>query len=362
LKSGGEVFMKKEGFKNLNLEQQQKDEKLFANPRNAAAGSLRQLDPKITAQRPLTFFGYGVGVISDENSFSNHSLMLSMIKKWGIPVSDETKTITGIEGCLGFYEDIGKRRSELPYEIDGVVFKVDVLQQQKQLGFVARAPRWAIAYKFPPEEEMTKVLDIEIQVGRTGALTPVARLQPVFVGGVTVTNATLHNEDEVKRKDVRIGDTVVIRRAGDVIPEIVRVMIERRPSHTSIFSMPIKCPVCDSPVVRIQNESVHKCSGKLICSAQLIGKIKHYVSRKAMDIEGFGEKLIEQLVERQLIEKQADIYCKLKEEDFLQLDLIAEKSAKNLIKSIDDSKKKPLLQNFYMLSAYHWLEKKQQGY
>ena len=344
----GEVFMSKEGFAALNRKQGELGEKLFANPRNAAAGSLRQLDPAIATQRPLSFFAYGVGKISDEISFTEHSSILEQIKQWGIPVSPETRVMININACLDYYRDIGKRRATLPYEIDGVVFKVNNLQKQQELGFVSRAPRWAIAYKFPPEEEQTTILDIEVQVGRTGALTPVARLNPVFVGGVTVTNATLHNGDEIKRKDIRAGDTVIVRRAGDVIPEVVRAIKEQRQQNSVKFVMPESCPVCNSRLEREEDEAVLRCTGGLYCPAQCIQAIIHFASRKAMNIDGLGEKLVEQLFQKKLIQNVADLY-ELKLEQLAALDRMAEKSAFNLLEALNKSKKTQLDKFIYAL-------------
>ena len=291
----GEVFMSKTGFEELNNRQRAQEEKIFANPRNAAAGSLRQLDPRITAARPLQFLAHGIGSVGAGAIPASHFEILQSLKLWGLPVSAETERIAGIEKCIGFYRKIADLRPQLPYEIDGIVFKVDDLGQQAELGFVSRAPRWAIACKFPPEEAVTEVLDIEVQVGRTGALTPVARLSPVRVGGVTVTNATLHNADEVQRKDVRVGDTVIVRRAGDVIPEVVRVMPEKRPEASQAFTMPAQCPVCHSPAERVEGEAVLRCTGGLYCRAQTIQSIIHFASRTALDIAGLGDKLVEQL-------------------------------------------------------------------
>ena len=323
--------------------------KIFANPRNAAAGSLRQLDSSITAKRPLTFYAYNIGKYSPDVHFSTHKETLDKIKCWGLPVSPETQIINGVQECLKYYRSIADRRSELPYEIDGIVFKVNDLEQQQNLGFVSRAPRWAIAYKFPPAEEKTKIVGIEVQVGRTGALTPVARLEPVFVGGVTVTNATLHNEDEVIRKDVRVGDEVVIRRAGDVIPEVVGVSIQNQRSNKSVkFKMPKKCPVCGSAVERTEGEAVSRCSGGLYCPAQTIQSIIHFASRKAMDIDGLGDKLVEQLFQEGLIRNIADLY-ELSKEKLIPLERMAEKSASNLIKSLDQSKNTQLEKFIYAL-------------
>ena len=344
----GEVFMTKSGFKQLNKNQQANDEKLFANPRNAAAGSLRQLDPRITASRPLLFFAHGIGACDGKTMPSSHFDVLRLLREWGLPVSAETKRVIDVEGCIGFYQKILEKRAQLSYEIDGVVFKVDDRQLQEELGFVSKAPRWAIACKFPPEEELTEVLNIEIQVGRTGTLTPVARLRPVHVGGVTVTNATLHNIDEVQRKDVRVGDTVVVRRAGDVIPEVARVLHEKRPKTTTLFKMPDKCPVCDSPAERIEGEAVVRCTGGLYCRAQTIQSIIHFASRRAMDIEGLGDKLVEQLFDSGLIQNITGLY-KLKHEQVAALERMGDKSAENLLQAIEKSKHARLDRFLYAL-------------
>ena len=291
----GEVLMFKADFAKLNQRQREANQKEFANPRNAAAGSLRQLDSRITAQRSLRFFAYGIGRLNGADMPQRHSALLDWYQTMGIAVCAERTVVLGADGLLNFFADIGQRRAQLPYEIDGVVYKLDEIEQQQRLGFVSRAPRFAIAHKFPAEEATTTVVDIEIQVGRTGALTPVARLEPVSVGGVTVTNATLHNEDEVRRKDIRVGDCVIVRRAGDVIPEIVANVPERRPSNAHEFIMPTNCPVCGSPIVRPEDEAVARCSGGWItCAAQRKGGLLHFVSRRAMDIEGLGEQLVEQ--------------------------------------------------------------------
>jgi DNA ligase (NAD+) len=340
--------MTREGFRKLNENQQKKDEKLFANPRNAAAGSLRQLDPKISADRPLTFFAYGVGQYDGSLVPTSHIDMLMQLKHWGLPVSPDTKEVHGLQGCLDYYHSIGGLRDTLPYEIDGVVFKVNDFDQQEALGFVSRAPRWAIAYKFPPEEELTRVLAIDVQVGRTGALTPVARLEPVSVGGVTVTNATLHNEDEVRRKDVRTGDTVIVRRAGDVIPEVVRVKGEKHPVNAIPFQMPSQCPVCGSDVERVEGEAVARCSGGLYCPAQCMQAIIHFASRRAMNIDGLGEKLVQQLVENGYINSVADLYD-ITGEDLASLERMGEKSAANLVKARDKSKRTTLERFLYAL-------------
>ena len=333
----GEVFMTKAGFEELNNRQLARAEKLFANPRNAAAGSLRQLDPRLTAERPLKFFAHGIGVVDGGELPGSHFEILQSLKTWGLPVSTESRRVAGIEECIGFYREISDKRAQLPHEIDGIVFKVDDLKFRTELGFVSRAPRWAIAYKFPPEEELTEVLDIEVQVGRTGALTPVARLKPVRVGGVTVTNATLHNADEVQRKDVRVGDTVVVRRAGDVIPEVVRVIPEKRIGATQPFTMPNQCPVCLSATERIEGEAVLRCTGGLHCRAQTIQSIIHFASRSAMDIAGLGVKLVEQLFDAGQIQTIADLY-QLDHERLAALERMGDKSAENLLRAIETSK------------------------
>ena len=333
----GEVFMTKSGFEKLNIRQEEQGEKLFANPRNAAAGSLRQLDPMITAGRPLRFFAHGTGIAEGAALPASHFEVLQTLKTWGLPVSADSERVAGVDECIGFYRRIASRRSQLPHEIDGVVFKVDDLKQQAALGFVSRAPRWAVACKFPPEEAVTEVLDIEVQVGRTGALTPVARLKPVRVGGVTVTNATLHNADEVQRKDVRAGDTAVVRRAGDVIPEVVRVIPEKRTETTEPFVMPARCPVCGSPAERVEGEAAVRCTGGLHCRAQAIQSIIHFASRTALDIEGLGEKLVEQLFNTGLVGNIADLY-QLEHEKVAALERMGDKSAGNLLRAIETSK------------------------
>jgi DNA ligase (NAD+) len=344
----GEVFMPKAGFEKLNRLADERGEKTFVNPRNAAAGSLRQLDPSVTASRPLAFFCYGWGEIEGAELPAKHNDMLKRLRDWGVRVSPEARVVSGAQGCLDYYRDIGERRADLPYEIDGVVYKVDSRDQQQTLGFVSRAPRWAIAHKFPAQEELTRVLDIEFQVGRTGALTPVARLEPVFVGGVTVSNATLHNMDEIERKDVRIGDTVIVRRAGDVIPEIVAVMTDRRPDDARSIEMPATCPVCGSEVVRAEGEAVARCSGGLICSAQRKESIRHFASRRAMDIEGLGDKLVDQLVELGMIDHVDDIY-RLQAERLAAIERMGEKSAANLIEAIERSKDTSLARFLFAL-------------
>ncbi len=348
----GEVFMTHKGFEELNNKQREKDEKLFANPRNAAAGSLRQLDAKITAKRSLSFFAYGIGDYKGNIEFDSHTQILAQLKLWGIPVSPETRKLRNLQSCLEYYNEIGERRAGLAYEIDGVVFKVNDLLQQQALGFVSRAPRWAIAYKFPPVEEITKILDIEVQVGRTGALTPVARLEPVFVGGVTITNATLHNLDEIKRKDVKIGDWVYIHRAGDVIPEVVRVIKEKREdarkNDIREFIMPDVCPVCGSAVERQEGEATYRCMGGLSCTAQNIQAIIHFVSRKAMDIDGLGEKIVVQLTEAGLVNTVAELYS-LTHEQLAGLERMGKKSANNLIEALDKSRETTLDRFIYAL-------------
>lgn len=343
----GEVVMTHKGFSILNDRQREKGEKVFANPRNAAAGSLRQLDSRVTALRPLAFFAYGIGDYKGNTDLTSHTSILRQLKEWGLPVSSETKRLNGIDECLSYHTEIGTVRSELAHDIDGVVFKVNEVSQQRELGFVSRAPRWAIAYKFPPLEEITQLLDIEIQVGRTGALTPVARLSPVSVAGVTVTNATLHNIDEIKRKDVKIGDWVYVRRAGDVIPEIVAVIKERR-ANVSEFVMPEVCPVCGSDVARQEGEAVYRCTGGLSCSAQNIQAIIHFASRKAMNIDGLGDKLIMQLTESGLISTVADLYS-LSQEQLAGLERMGSKSAENLVAALDKSKKSTLERFIYAM-------------
>ena len=344
----GEVLMLKKDFELLNQTQESLGEKKFANPRNAAAGSLRQLDPRITAKRPLTFFSYGLGVCEPNLNLKTHTETIQLLKQFNLPISDLSASVKGVQGLKSFYEKVLKIRDSLAYDIDGVVYKVNSFNYQNELGFVSRAPRWAIAHKFPAEEALTEILDINVQVGRTGAITPVARLKPVFVGGVTVTNATLHNEDEMIRKDVHIGDIVSVRRAGDVIPEIVRVLIDKRPKIIKKFKMPTICPECGSPLTRIDDEAVIRCSGGLICPAQQKQSIIHFASRKAMDIEGLGDKSIEQLVTVGLIHELPDIY-KLELEQLINLDRMAEKSAQNLLNAIEKSKNTTLPRFIYAL-------------
>lgn len=344
----GEVFMPRAGFNAFNEKAKKNGEKTFVNPRNAAAGSLRQLDPRLTAERPLDIYVYSVGQVDGGVVPPRHSEILDRLGGWGFKVCPERKVVTGIDGCLKFYSDIGRRRDSLAYDIDGVVYKVNRLDYQERLGFVSRAPRWAIAHKFPAQEELTVVRDIEFQVGRTGAVTPVARLEPVFVGGVTVSNATLHNMDELHRKDVRVGDTVIVRRAGDVIPEVVKIVPERRPKRTRKVGAPTKCPVCGSSVVREKDEAVARCTGGLFCAAQRAEALKHFVSRRAMDIDGLGSKLIEQLVSTDRIRTPADLFDLTKDE-LMDLERMGAKSAENLLESIERSKHTTLPRFLYAL-------------
>jgi DNA ligase (NAD+) len=333
----GEVYIARAGFEALNARRREKDEKSFANPRNAAAGSLRQLDSRITATRPLTMYCYGVGVVEGAELPKTHSDIMANLKGWGLRVCPEIRVVRGVQGCLNYFNDIGSRRDKLSYDIDGVVYKVNRLAQQSELGFVSRAPRWATAHKFPAQEEMTVLNDVEWQVGRTGALTPVARLEPVHVAGVMVSNATLHNPDEIARKDVRIGDTVIVRRAGDVIPEVVGVVESRRPEGAQVIGTPGHCPVCGSEVLRDEGEAVPRCTGGLYCSAQRKNAIKHFASRKAMDIDGLGDKLVEQLVDAGLIEDVADLFT-LTPGQLTGLERMGEKSAANLVAALDKSR------------------------
>lgn len=344
----GEVFIPKAGFEALNARARAKNEKTFANPRNAAAGSLRQLDARIAAQRPLDIFCYGVGVVESDLLPDSHSEILGQLRQWGLRVCPDLQQVQGVAGCLDYYRELQTQRDTLPYEIDGVVYKVDSLDQQHILGFVARAPRWAIAHKFPAQEELTRVLDIQIQVGRTGALTPVARLEPVTVGGVTVTNATLHNADEVQRKDVRVGDTVIVRRAGDVIPEVVKVVLERRPAHTQPFNLPQACPICHSQVVRPEGEAVARCVGGLYCPAQRKAALLHFASRRAFDIEGLGDKLVDQLVTKELVATPVDLYT-LDATTLASLERMGQKSAENVIDALEHSKSTTLGRFIYAL-------------
>lgn len=345
----GEVFIDKKDFQQLNKTQQEKQEKVFVNPRNAAAGSLRLLDSSITAARPLRITIYSMGLLElDAKVPDTHWDMLQWFGTMGFPISTVSAKLEGIESCQAYYDGILRQRTDLDFEIDGVVFKVNRFDYQQQLGFVSRAPRWAVAYKFPAEEAVTKLLSVDFQVGRTGALTPVARLEPVFVGGANVSNATLHNMDEVARKGIMIGDTVVVRRAGDVIPEVVSAVESKRPEDAGDIRLPETCPVCDSPVVVSLDVAVAKCSGGFHCTAQRREALKHFVARKAMNIDGLGEKVIEQLVDREFVERPSDLY-KLTKEQLLELDLIAEKSADNLIEALEQSKKTSLGKFLYAL-------------
>lgn len=344
----GEVFMSKAGFLALNEQAQKKGEKIFVNPRNAAAGSLRQLDPRITASRPLEFSSYGVGIFEGKSLPATLAEILHELNKWGIRTSPEMKVVTGVEACLQYQEKLLKKRENLPYEIDGVVYKVNELELQKKLGFVSRAPRWAIAHKFPAQEVNTLLEDVEFQVGRTGALTPVARLKPVFVSGVTISNATLHNMDEVHRKDIQIGDTVIVRRAGDVIPEVVGIIKSARPAHAKKIHLPKHCPVCHSLVEQIEGEAIARCTGGLFCPAQRKEAIRHYAHRRAMDIEGLGDKLVEQLVDLGKVKNLADIYS-LSLDELANLERMGEKSAQNILDALDKSKKTTFARFLYAL-------------
>lgn len=344
----GEVFMTHEGFSRLNETQRDRGEKTFVNPRNAAAGSLRQLDPRITASRPLAFYCYGVARLDGAALPDTQYDALQMVQAWGLPVSPEAEVVRGHDGCLAFYAEMLAQRNALPYDVDGVVYKVNRLEYQQRLGSVARAPRWALAHKFPAEEEMTTLEAIDVQVGRTGALTPVARLKPVYVGGVTVTNATLHNQDEIERKDVRIGDTVVVRRAGDVIPEVVSVVGSRRRKGARRFRMPRRCPECGSEVVRAEGEAVARCTGGLFCPAQRKQAILHFASRRAMDIDGLGDKLVEQLVDLELVRNPAGLYG-LTEQQLAGLERMGAKSAANLVSALEKSKETTLSRFLYAL-------------
>ncbi len=344
----GEIFMPLAGFESYNKQALARGEKPFINPRNAAAGSLRQLDSKVTAQRPLDMYCYAIGVISGGPVLTSQFAALQYLASLGFKLNSEVERATGIHGCLAYYQRLQRRRADLGYEIDGVVYKVDDFERQRLLGSISRSPRWASAHKFPAQEEMTQLLAVEFQVGRTGAITPVARLEPVFVGGVTVSNATLHNMDEIERLDVRTGDTVIVRRAGDVIPQVVAVVESRRPAAAETIKPPGKCPVCGSPVSRDEGAAVYRCSGGLVCSAQRKESLKHFASRKAMDIDGLGDKLVEQLVERELVTTPADLYG-LTVEQLASLDRMAEKSASNLSEAIQASKQTSLPRFLYAL-------------
>ena len=342
----GEIYMPRAGFETFNRKAREQGEKPLVNPRNGAAGSLRQLDPQLTAKRPLAFFAYGTAT-RDSLPDSQFDALVRL-RDWGFPVNPEIRRVQGLGGCLDYHVRMEALRPELGYDIDGVVYKVDRFDQQGILGFISRAPRWALAHKFPAEEEITKLLDIDVQVGRTGALTPVARLEPVFVGGVTVTNATLHNEDEIRRKDVRAGDWVVVRRAGDVIPEVARAIHQRRETELPEFQMPETCPECGSAVERVEGEAVTRCTGGLVCPAQRKHSIRHFATRKAMDIEGLGDKLVDQLVEAGLVHTVADLYH-LNHEQIASLERMGGKSAENLLKALEDSKEPPLDRLLYAL-------------
>jgi len=344
----GEVFMPKAGFEKLNEQALKKGEKVFVNPRNAAAGSLRQLDSRITAKRPLAFYAYSVGVVEGAELSGSHYQRFLQLKSWGLPMCPETKQLSSLGDVKAYYQDIMARRDALAYEIDGVVIKVDNIAAQEVLGFVARAPRWAIAYKFPAQEEITLLNDVEFQVGRTGAITPVAKLEPVFVGGVTVSNATLHNADEIERLGVMVGDSVIIRRAGDVIPQIVAVVMERRPNTAKEIVFPEACPVCGSDVERVEGEAVARCTGGLVCQAQRKEALKHFVSRKALDVDGLGVKVIEQLVDREMVETPADLF-KLSAGVLTVLDRMGPKSAQNVVNALNKAKETTLARFLYSL-------------
>ena len=370
----GEVYMRRDDFESLNERQREKiakgvkGEKTFVNPRNAAAGAVRQLDPAIAAQRPLSFFAYGLGEVTPPQEggpdFDTHFQLLLTLKSWGFPVAAQTQTAQGASELIAFHEKIGRTRDQLPYDIDGVVYKVNSLALQKKLGFVTREPRWAVAHKYPAQEQMTTVLAIDVQVGRTGKLTPVAKLAPVFVGGVTVTNATLHNEDEARRKDVRIGDTVIVRRAGDVIPEVVSVVLpsvppepveglrQAQPERGPIFTMPRTCPVCGSDAVREEGEADYRCTGGLFCGAQRKEAILHYAHRRAVEIEGLGDKLVEQMVDADIIRTLPDLY-KLGLTALAGLERMADKSAQNLLQALEKSKSTTLPRFLFGLGIRH---------
>lgn len=345
----GEVYMPSAGFEALNKSLADKGLKTYVNPRNTAAGSLRQLDSKVTAQRPLELCAYSIGLVSDINTLpTKHFDILHQLQAWGFKINAEMRRVQGIEACLNYYQALASKRTLLAYEIDGIVFKVDQLDQQKSLGFVARAPRWAIAHKFPAQEEMTQLLKVDFQVGRTGAVTPVARLKPVFVGGVTVSNATLHNMDEIRRLDLHLGDTVIIRRAGDVIPKVVKVVLERRQVPAEIIHPPATCPMCDGPVEREEGEAALRCVNGLSCGAQIVQAIKHFVSRKAMDIDGLGEKQVQTLVEMGKVKHVADLYT-LDHKALAGMDRMGEKSASNLLSALQKSKSTSLAKFLFSL-------------
>jgi len=348
----GEIYMTRADFARLNARQEAAGEKLYVNPRNTAAGAVRQLDPAITAQRPLAFFAYGIGETEGWELPPTQSALLDTLAALGLPVNGERRVARGGAELAAFYEEVKEKRGELPFEIDGVVYKVDSLELQRALGFRTREPRWAVAHKFPPEEMPTRLLAIDVQVGRTGAITPVARVEPVFVGGTTITNVTLHNEDEIRRRDLHIGDTVVVRRAGDVIPQVVRVVLEKRPKHALTFAMPTKCPECGSAVVRLPGEVVSRCTGGLFCPAQRKQALLHFASRRALDIEGLGDKLVDQLVDAGLVHTPADIY-KLDLAQLSAQERMADKSARNVLDAIDKSRNTTLARFVYALGIRH---------
>lgn len=337
----GEIYMPKAGFERLNERARQRGDKTFVNPRNAAAGSLRQLDARITAERPLEMCCYSVGIVEGGDLPDRHAQVLDCLRDWGLKVNSESAVVRGIEACNDYFDAMAERRDSLAYDIDGIVFKVNELALQQQLGFVSRAPRWAIARKFPAQEQMTRLLDVEFQVGRTGAITPVARLEPIFVGGVTVSNATLHNSDEIERLGVMLGDTVIVRRAGDVIPQVVSAVLDRRPADARPIAFPTQCPVCHSAIEREEGEAAWRCMGGLVCAAQQKAAIKHFASRRAMDIDGLGDKLVEQLVDGQLVTNVASLYT-LSKEQLLTLERMGEKSAENLLAALQKSKRTTL--------------------
>jgi DNA ligase (NAD+) len=348
----GEIYMKRADFARLNARQEAAGQKLYVNPRNTAAGAVRQLDPAITAQRPLSFFAYGIGETEGWKSPPSQSSLLDTLESFGLPVNGDRRIAHGASDLAAFYEVVRARRDDLPFEIDGVVYKVDSLELQHEMGFRTREPRWAVAHKFPPEEMPTRLLAIDVQVGRTGAITPVARLEPVFVGGTTVTNVTLHNEDEIRRRDLRIGDTVVVRRAGDVIPQVVRAILERRPHDAREFVMPAVCPECGSAIVRLPGEAIARCTGGLVCPAQRKQALLHFAARRALDIEGLGDKLVEQLVDAGLVHTPADIY-KLGLPKLAALERMADKSAANVVTAIERSKNTTLARFIFGLGIRH---------
>lgn len=348
----GEVLMLKKDFQQLNEQQAARDEKRFVNPRNAAAGALRQLDPRLTASRPLSFFAYGIGAVEGVTLPDTHSGLMDWLTSLHFPVAPQRALVRGVEGLLNYYRQLGAARPTLPFEIDGVVYKVNRFDQQRTLGFVSRAPRFAIAHKFPAEEATTELLGIDVQVGRTGAITPVARLKPVFVGGTTVSNATLHNEDEIRRKDLKIGDTVIVRRAGDVIPEVAAVIYAKRPPDATAFTMPTHCPECGSAILKLEGEAIARCSGGLYCPAQRKQALFHFAGRRAINIEGLGDKLIEQLVNQNLVKTPADLY-RLDLTTVANLERMAEKSASNLITAIEQSKQTTLAKFLFALGIRH---------